>query len=252
MFYFLSFLIFWNFPLEIYKKMRLESSSSGNINFLILELESPISWNIRNFFKVNFSIFSSMSLNLHQVAPHYTSRILDWVEARAGFWSSGVNAIILEGGGEERADNFFSFLLDGFGNTVYMWCFRMFWLVPDELLRIGSCLGLKIPWYKVTNMFFRASLFAMNNEHECWLGQGSTPLSCRFALWLDGHFLAAVVRHKDWDSGSAWEVMWYLSYAMGKCVGLLFLNCLNAEISGAMLSWQHFICQHVTRWQGTV
>ena len=142
--------------------MRLKSSISGNVrHFLILELQSPISWNVRYFFKVDFFIFSSMSLNLHWLAPHYTTTILDWVASRAGFWSSGVTASILESGGEERGDGFFSFLLDGFGSTVYMWCFRMFWLVLHELLRIWACLGLRILWYKVTNMFFRASLFAM-------------------------------------------------------------------------------------------
>ena len=52
--------------LKYKKNMRLEIYISGNIrDFLILELESSISWNIRNFWRVDFFFFFSfLSLGL--------------------------------------------------------------------------------------------------------------------------------------------------------------------------------------------
>ena len=43
-------------------------------NFLILELENSISWNIRKFFQVGFLIFFlSLGIKVHQVAAYYTT-----------------------------------------------------------------------------------------------------------------------------------------------------------------------------------
>ena len=31
-------------------------------------------------------------------------------------------------------------------HSIYMWCFRMFWLVPDQVASIRYYLGLRITW----------------------------------------------------------------------------------------------------------
>ena len=57
--------------------MRLESSNSEKVGtFLIIELESFILGNIRNFFEVDFFIFFELGLYLKvvsYVALHYTT-----------------------------------------------------------------------------------------------------------------------------------------------------------------------------------
>ena len=80
------FFYFWSskiFLLNFRKNMWLEIYISGNIrNFLILKLESFISWSIRNFSGLNFVfIFLSSPLKVHQEALQYTTLITGKIES---------------------------------------------------------------------------------------------------------------------------------------------------------------------------